>query len=430
MSANGHETKRGTNERFRSRSLGEIESAGSRHMWARSAVHVDGSLVVTGTWDGTVTAYDRRSLEVRWTTSRPDHPARIETLQRPNGTSVIVGGRGQRGRVAAYDADSGTERWRYDAADEVGDPVGTGVFVLPHVVALEADRDGRLYAVARRYERDGETRRWESAVYAFAPDGTVRWRYETDASPIAIDLDTDAGATGADRVAVAYNRCPGRHDNGLVVLEAETGDPVWTWDPGTDGERRVGDVSVDGETAAVASHGDRRGYLLGPGGAERWRIDLGVETDVGEETLYAYPNHASLSGGIVAFATGNTYAVDRRETAGRHPNEHRLVAVDAETGEARWGADLGGFARELAVDADTGTIGVPCAQHFRDRDTGTHAVRWFDRESGDGGHTSLEGIATAAAVDDGTIAVIEEPITYHDADELEGEYAVLVGSIG
>ncbi|SFC10098.1 Outer membrane protein assembly factor BamB, contains PQQ-like beta-propeller repeat [Halobiforma haloterrestris] len=412
---------------FRRRSLGDIEPARTRHMRTRSAVRVSDEGIFAGTRDGTVTAYGRDSLEPQWSATHPGRPVGIATLEGADERTVIVAGRGERGAIVAYDAETGDSRWRYDAAEDVGDPADTGVFALPYVVALESDGDGGLYAAARRYERDGDERRWESVVYAFGADGTVRWRYGTDASPIAIDLDT---AEGADRVAVAYNRCPGRHDNGLVVLGAETGDLAWTWDPGTDGERRVGDVSLEGGRAAVASHGDKRGYLLESGGAERWRVDLAVETEIGAETLYAYPNHACLADGTVAFATGNTYAEEGRGTEHRHPNEHRLAVVDAETGDPLWDADLGGFVNGLA--SDDGTLVAPCAQNFRVRDPDTHAVRWFDLESESGGAAGTErfdGIAAAAAIHDGTIAAIEEPVEYHDEGETRGEYALHVGSV-
>ncbi|PCR90639.1 outer membrane protein assembly factor BamB family protein [Natrinema ejinorense] len=427
------DTERDRSLEFRSVPLGEIETARSRHMWTRSAVEVaaSGNLVVTGEWDGTVTARDADSLEVRWTVEHPDHAVGIASLEGSvadgdeRGGTVVVAGRGDTGAIAAYDAATGDRRWRYDTADDIGEAVKDTVFYLPYVVSLEtgtdADGNERLYAAARRYERDGETRRWHSTVYAFDPDGSVRWTDETDASPIALDLDDDG-----ERLAVGYNRCMGDHDTGLVVLEAESGDTLWNWDPGTEGDRRVGDVSFDGKSIAVSSHGDKRGYLLGPGGAERWRVDLAVETELEDETLYAYPNHAYANDGRVAFVTGNTYAIESRETERRHPHEHRVAAFDAD-GALLWDDEVRGFVHGLA--ADGGRLVAPCAQNFRVRDPDTHAVRWFDLESGASATEHLDGIATAAAVEGGTVAAIEEPVAYHDEGETRGEYAVWVGSL-
>ncbi|MDS0474094.1 PQQ-binding-like beta-propeller repeat protein [Natrinema sp. 1APR25-10V2] len=430
-------TEAGYETEFRSVTLGEIEPARSRHMWTRSAVGVaeSGDLVVTGEWDGTVTACDADSLEARWTADHPDHAVGIASLEGTSetngsggegeGETVVVAGRGETGTIAAYDTATGDRRWRYDTVDELGEAVEDTVFYLPYVVALEVgtDADGNdvLYAAARRYERDGETRRWHSAVYAFDADGTVRWSYETDASPIALDLEADG-----ERLAVGYNRCMGDHDTGLVVLEADAGDLAWTWDPGTEGDRRVGDVAFDGEAIAVSSHGDKRGYLLGPGGAERWSVDLAVETDIGDETLYAYPNHVYANDGRVAFVTGNTYAVESRETESRHPNEHRVATFDAD-GNPLWDDEVRGFVHGLAADGDR--LVAPCAQNFRVRDPDTHAVRRFDLESGVTDCVRFDGIATAAAVADGTVAAIEEPVQYHDEGQTRGEYALRVGSL-
>ncbi|MXV61034.1 PQQ-binding-like beta-propeller repeat protein [Natronorubrum sp. JWXQ-INN-674] len=418
---------------FRSVSLGDIEPARSRHMWTRSAVCVaaGGDLVLTGEWDGTVTARETESLETRWTLTHPDHAVGITTLgsdsdsESADAETVVVAGRGETGAIVAYDAATGEQRWRYDTADDIGEATEDTVFYLPYVVGLESatDADGtqRLYAAARRYERDGERREWHSTVYAFDSDGSIGWTYETDASPIAIEAD-DAGG----RLAVGYNRCMGDHDTGLVVLETDTGDLEWTWDPGTEGDRRVGDVSFDGDSIAVSSHGDKRGYLLGPGGAERWRVDLAVETEIDGETLYAYPNHAYANDGRVTFVTGNTYALESRETETRHPNEHRITTFDGD-GELRWADEVRGFVHGLAADGTT--IVTPSAQNFRVRDPETHAVRRFDLDSGPARVDRFEGIATAAAVDHGTIAAIEESVEYHDEGQTRGEYALRVASL-
>lgn len=421
------------------RSLGEIDPARSRHSWTRSAVCVHDDLVAVGQWDGTVTALEADSLEPRWTADHPDHPVGIEPLAGagPDGVDAIaVAGRGDRGAIAVYDGGTGGRLWSVDTAADVGEATRDSIFYLPYVVGLESaratgstgsagsaddDEGPCLYAAARRYERDGQVRRWHSTVYAVDADGSIRWRYETDASPIALELDP----TG-ERLAVGYNRCMGDHDTGLVVLEADTGDPVWSWDPGTEGDRRVGDVSYVGETLAVASHGDKRGYLLGPRGEERWRVDLAVETDVGDETLYAYPNHVHATDDRIAFVTGNTYALEGRETEGLHPNEHRLIVVDAD-GEACWDADLGGFVHGLVADGDR--LVVPSAQHFRVRDPDTHAISTFDLETGGGDRFDLEGAPTAVALEDGAVAAIQEPVAYHDREETLGEYALHVGRL-
>ncbi|TQQ79244.1 transcriptional regulator [Halonotius terrestris] len=398
-------------EGFRTVDLGEIDPARSRHMWTRSSVALTDSHVVVGQWDGAITAFDRESLTTAWETDHDDSPAGLLAVD----GSIIAAGRGEAGRIAAYDAD-GDEQWSYATAGDIGEPTSDRVFEQPYVVDCVAG-DDHLFAAARRYERDGETRRWHSTVYRFGSDGSVAWRFAVDASPIALDLD----ASG-DRLAVGYNRCMGDHDDGLVVLDSDTGEPAWRWDPGTAGDRRVGDVSFDGDRLAVTSHGDKRGYALdADDGSRQWRVDLAVETEIDGERLYAYPNHVHAAAGHVAFLTGNTYPVEGRETEGQHPHEHRLVAVNTE-GSELWDADLGGFVHGVATAGSR--LVVPCAQNFRVRDPAAHALRTFDLPTGETATHSFAGIPTAAAVDADSVAAVEEPIVYHDEGETRGSYAV------
>jgi len=435
-----------------STSLGEVEPARSRHAGRRSAVAVAASaVVVVGTADGTVRAFDRETLAERWRSEAGDS-AVVAAV--PFADGIAVGERGPDGEIRLHDAVTGAVRWRYRTADEVGEPTKLARFQLPFVASLTA-ADGRLYAAARRYERvDGE-RRFESRVYAFEPDGMVAWRYRADASPISVAAD-------ADRVAVAYNRCPGDHQHGLVVLDAATGDPWWTWDPGTDGGRRVGDVSLCEDGLVLASHGDYRGYRLGPGGRERWRVDLATPVDRDGERLYAYPNHVHSAGdqrepakeasgssvarsatgrasgeaasrerserhasspeGVV-FVTGNTYAVGSRETDGLHPDEHTAFGYTLD-GERRWTASVGGFAGGVGTGAER--VAVPGAQHFRERDPAAHGLRTFEIDSGEGMTLDAEGVVTAAALNDGTAVAVEEPVAYHDGDGTLGAYRLHV----
>ena len=396
-----------------SASLGEVEPARSRHAGRRSAVAVTTSAVAVGTADGTVRAFDRETLAERWQSEAGDS-AVVAAV--PFADGIAVGERGPEGEIRLHDAATGVVRWRYRTADEVGDPAKTTRFQLPFVASLTA-ANGRLYAAARRYERvDGE-RRFQSRVYAFEPDGTVTWRYGADASPISVAAD-------ADRVAVAYNRCPGDHQHGLVVLDAATGELRWTWDPGTDGGRRVGDISLCDEGLVLASHGDYRGYRLGPGGRERWRVDLATPVDRDGERLYAYPNHVCAGDAGVVFVTGNTYAVDSRETDGLHPDEHTAFGYTLD-GERRWTAPVGGFAGGIGTDSDR--VAVPGAQHFRERDPAAHGLRTFEIDSGKGTTLDAEGVVTAAALDDGTAVAVEEPVAYHDGDGTLGAYRLHVG---
>jgi len=405
---------------FRTVELGDVDPARTRHGGRRSAVALTGGAVVVGTASGTVDAYDRQSLSERWRAdpvgSETDAGSVVSAV--PFEGAVAVGERGPAGAIRLYDVDTGGMRWRYETAADVGEPQRSSRFFLPFVVDLVAG--DRLYAAARRYERDGDRCRFSSVVYAFEPDGEVAWTCEADASPIALDLC-------GRHLAVAYNRCPGDHDHGLVVLDAETGATRWRWDPGTDGGRRVGDVSLLDDGAVVASHGDYRGYHLGSGGEKRWCADLAGPTAVGDEVLYAYPNHAHATADGVVFVTGNTYPTEGRETESLHPDEHTAFGYTP-AGERAWSASVGGFAGEVGTDGNR--VAVPGAQHFRARDADRHGLRVFDATTGSQGTIDTAGVVTAADLDGETVGAVEEPVVYHDDGVERGAYRLLSGTVG
>lgn len=394
---------------------GPVDPARSRHTGRRSAVALTEEHVVVGTAIGTVIAYDRATLEERWRVGSDSEAAIVSVVSFAD--AVVVGERGPAGGISVYDLDSGTHHWRYVTADDVGKPQQPTRFFLPYVVDLAVDTDRhRVYAAARRYERDGDRRSFSSIVYAFDPDGTVAWTHETDASPISVDVR-------GDRVALAYNRCPGEHQHGLVVLDTD-GTNRYRWDPSGDGQRRVGDVSLLDAGAVVTSHADHCGYRVGPDGTE-WCVDLATPRVIDGETVYAYPNHVHATDDGVVFLTGNTYPEEGRETASLHPDEHTAFGLTHD-GNQKWSASIGGFASELAAAADT--VAVPSAQQFRTRDPGVHGLCVFDVATGSGSSHETEGIVTAAALDGETVAAIEEPVVYHDEGRQRGAYRLLVGS--
>jgi hypothetical protein len=400
--------------------LGAVTPARSRHAGRRSAVALLSDAAVVGTADGDLLAYDR-TLTERWRSSAGDGAV---VATEPFGDAVAVGERGPDGEIRLHDAVTGAVRWRYRTADDIGDPATDTRFQLPFVAALGSTTD-RLYAAARRYERSSgrrsagsatqrgsDGRRFESVVYALDSAGTVDWRYRTDASPIAVDAD-------GDRIAIAYNRCPGAHQHGLVVLDAVAGTERYRWDPESTDDRRVGDVSLCEDGVAGASHGDYRGYRHGPDATERWAVDLATPVERGGERLYAYPNHVHATPEGVVFVTGNTYPTEGRETDGLHPDEHTAFGYTP-TGERVWSASVGGFAGGIATDGER--VAVPGAQHFRTRDPDRHGLRTFAVDTGVGRATSTDGVVTAAAIRDGTVAAVEEPVAYHDGDDTLGAY--------
>jgi len=406
----------------RARPLGRIDPAGSRQRGRRSSVLAAGDRTVAGTHDGDIVAYEGEGNGLDW---RADAGESVVTLAGADGL-VLAGTRGPDGWVRAFDMETGTEQWTHRVADDVGGPQRDTRFYQPFVVdACVRDVggvDGRdapqFFVAARRYERrDGadsgaDARHFESVVYAFDAGGSICWQYTADASPISLAVD-------GERVAIAYNRCPGEHQCGLVVLDAADGQLRADWDPGTEGQRRVGDVSLLPEGVVVASHGDYRGYVLDRDGDVRWSVDLATTTTVGDERLYAYPNHVHATGDGVAFLTGNTYPEEGREAEGRHPGEHTISAFDL-TGEHRWSASLDGWVTGVGFDGSL--LAAPVAQHFRDRDPDAHGLRVFDVSGGLVESFDTAGVATAADVSGGRLVGVEEPVVYHDEGTERGAY--------
>lgn len=402
------------------RSLGGLDPARSRHNWVRSAAIVADSTVLVGGPDGRVTAFDSDSEAAgRWSS---DAGAGYAVSLAAAEDRVAVGTRGADAAVSLVSAETGTQWWTHAAADEVGSAADDSLLAQPYVVdvgvATEAVAgDNVTVAGIRRYERSGGDRSWSSVVLGFDPDGEVRWRRTADASPVAFDID-------AGRIAIAYNRRPGDGD-GLVVLDAATGDRLLSWDPDRPGDRRVGDVTFADGNIAVASHADKRGYLLDSDGTERWRVDLGAPQSVGAETVYTYPTHVCAADGVVVFVTGNTFADATRDPDARHPGEHTVTAVDA--GDVAWTHGIGGFARDIS--AAESQIAVPSAQHFRQRDADSHAVHLFDARDGQLAERSVAGIASSAAIGDGTLAAVEEPVAYHDEAATRGAHRLHTWSV-
>lgn len=392
----------------RSVELGDVSPAGSRQLGHRSAVTTTDDLVVAGLADGTVAAFDA-DLEERW---RNEDAARGSVVSLTQfGDGIVAGERGADGEVRYHDADTGDVRWRYRTADDVGAPQQDTRFFLPFVVDVVTGEDYAIVA-SRRYERGDEgSRTFQSVVNAFTPTGDVAWQFRTDASPISLDVDDD-------RVAVGFNRCPGDHANGLVVLDATTGEVRRGWDPPGDGQRRVGDVSLVPDGVVVSSHADYRGYHLDSEGV-RWAIDLGRPVERDGERVYAYPNHVHASPDGVVFVTGNTYPEAGRETDARHPNEHTAIGVSAD-GTERFASSVGGFTHGIATSGDR--LAIPAAQHFRDRDADCHGLRVVDVTAGQVDAHDAAGVLTSAALAGGSVYSIEEPVSYHDDSEERGSY--------
>jgi hypothetical protein len=139
------------------------------------------------------------------------------------------------------------------------------------------------------------------------------------------------------------------------------------------------------------------------------------------DRVYTYPNHVHATERGVVFVTGNSFPAEGRETDERNPAEQTAFGYSLD-GESRWRTGVGGFAHEVAASGDR--LLVPVAQHFRDRDPTVHGWRLLDVVDGLVATADCDGVATAAGLDGGDRAVVEEPVRYHDDGEVRGRYAL------
>ena len=300
------------------------------------------------------------------------------------------------GVVRAVDAESGSERWAFDADDRV---LGT-----PAVRTSPGDSTDTVFAASA-----GGT------VYALDADsGEPRWSESVDGpadAPLAVAPEADGAA-----VYVGTRR---RGDAGGTIhaLNAEDGSDRWSRDAGASvpvapavGQEILYAARADGTLIAV-SRSD---------GTVRW------ERSVGESA--GDVSAPALDDGTVYVSARVT---DGGEAVGR------VVALDAETGEPDWTADLAAPAvpRSLALADDAVIAGATAyegvdlveedgeetesggsasgasgAIHALDPDDGSE--RWTRRATvgvsagptvaGQTAYVPLDGGVTALAVDDGS----------------------------
>ena len=244
---------------------------------------------------------------------------------------VIQSASGDSPAVAAFDADTGTERWRFT-------PEG-GARSAPAV------HDGTVYVgdmAARCYALDAE-------------DGTEQWRLDATPHPVATAPPTVVDGT----VFV-----PGR--GAFLALDADDGTERW--------RHEFGEFSTD-VVGAPAVADDRAYVVVGDGTV------VAFDTATGD-TAWTHTPAQDVSTAPVA--VGRSLFV-----AGQ--GESALIAFDAETGDVRWRRDLAGGEVHAGPVVAGGTVvatsTVPSGCFLGDEDctpAGTRGVlEAFDVESGE-----------------------------------------------
>lgn len=342
-------------------------------------------------FDGKLFAFDRR-LTPRWTSlldhvpycyaygTREDTPPLCpsDTLNGYNGTVEgtttidaarwrLYVGRGD-GKLYAIDAVSGAVLWRFASFNPVdpSDPEGGGEVVAGPLV----DPDGTIY-----FATVGVGAYETSAVYAVAPDGSLRWRFPNDSASLQ-HVIWAAPALSADgkTLYIGGGWGPTADDwdvtlpGAVYALNAATGTLKWTFHPVNEAEwwkptvwTTELAVGTDGTIYAAGVE-----YTFGFGSAVLFAL-----RDRGTSAAYAWPRMIDLdrnqavaasglalreTGGVTrrVYATsGNPYSVPTQS----YKPGGELVAIDTTSGNILWRFDPEthggtGSMSGIAVDAD------------------------------------------------------------------------------
>ena len=279
----------------------------------------------------------------------------------PDGT-VYIGG--DDGIFYAFNAD-GSSKWTYDTSS----PTSVGSF---DTTAAAIGGDGTVYAAAN--VGDTATGAIQGTVYAFNPNGTVKWTYmiqepsdPTLSSALASPPALASVVTADDTLYLKAQ------DNNIYSLNTATGTLKWTYPvPGV--SYAAPSVAPDG-TVYLGSDNSTL-YALASNGSLRWTFPAasaiynGAAIDAAGNlyfgtlggTFYAL-NSAGKQ--LWAFAANNSIssspALGANGAVYFGSYDHHLYALNAASGGLLWAALLGSEVRASspAIDAN-GVVYVGC----------------------------------------------------------------------
>ena len=252
--------------------------------------------------------------------------------------------------VYALDADTGTEKWKFETGRQVlSSPAVYGGTVYigsndNYVYALDADTGTEKW----KFETGGQIgsspavsrdtvyiSSWDHYVYALDADtGTEKWKFETGS---AITRSSPAVYGGTVYI--------GSGDNYVYALDADTGTEKWKFETG---RQVLSSPAVYGGTVYIGA-GDNACALDADTGTEKWKYNIGG--GIGSRSSPA------VSGDTVYIGSNDNY----------------VYALDADTGAEKWKFETGGWIYSspavsggtvyiesnddyvYALDADTGT---------------------------------------------------------------------------
>ncbi|MCK4938613.1 MAG: WD40 repeat domain-containing protein [Methanosarcinales archaeon] len=358
----------------------------------------------------------------------------------PDSMSLYVTEESMDGFIYCFDLD-GTEQWKFRTADEFG----SDLKYMPYARKMAFDSDGNMYATGRRSGGYiGGTYQYSTRLYAFDPEGNIRWKFPEsgimDAGLTWVDATPDGkyvvfGTSG-------FGPVENWKDETVHVLNGETGEELWSYrilplEPyfnsvalwyGTT-------ITPDGKyVTALASDG--RGFLfnnsdiLSTGEAEpMWQRDISTPMMVSSIPIYGSANYAYNIDDTVIFSTGNTFSRAKGEQPPiEHPGGNSLYAYDLE-GNLLWKWRVEGYAGELGIGDHY--LAAPISQNLVTNNIDVHGVYVFDLSQSGGATSKLtnvyrtEGITIASDVspDGRYIAAFEAPARLEDGSVI-GDYRV------
>lgn len=207
-----------------------------------------GDLVIVGSGDGNVYAFDAGSGEERW---RFATGGRVRASPAVGDSLVFIGSTD--GRLYALDLSSGAERWVYDTegVEHNAAEFGFDRRSIQSTAALDStrlyfgSRDGGLYALDRA-------------------TGRLDWRWTQGTSWIVASPAVNDGTV-----------CVGGSDGQyFMCVNAATGEELWRISTGA---RAFSSPAVSGDVLFVGTHAGHLMAVARADGEVRWRLPLGAE---------------------------------------------------------------------------------------------------------------------------------------------------------
>lgn len=230
----------------------------------RGMTYADGKIYFN-TLDGQLFAVDAQSGEPVWSKQVADLDLGETTTTNPLivHDNVIIGNeggeRGVRGWVAAYDLDSGDEKWKFYSTGP-NDEMGIGERFEPFYESDRLEQPGVDSWYGDSWEVGGGTN-W--GYWTFDPDLNLFYYGTSNCAPWNPDYRRDpAFAPGFDEYANKY--CAS-----LLARDATSGELVWAyshtpqdqWDFDEPGQNFLADLEIEGETVEALIKPARNGFF-------------------------------------------------------------------------------------------------------------------------------------------------------------------------